>query len=113
MQLQFSLLERAMEQIKQRRDAHTWRAMLERFASSGLSVAAFCEREGISEASLYRWRSLLQGAGKNKKPRQQIAVSAAAPIAAEFVELGALRSDSARVEVRLDLGGGVSLTVVR
>jgi hypothetical protein len=104
-----------MEQIKQRRDEQAWREVLSRFASSAQTVSAFCEGEGISEASLYRWRSILQGAGRNKKSKQRasMVLSDARPSAAPFVDLGALRSDSARMEVRLDLGGGVWLTVVR
>jgi hypothetical protein len=33
-----------------------WRALLGRFAGSGLGVAAFCHREGVSAASFHRWR---------------------------------------------------------
>jgi hypothetical protein len=36
-----------------------WRARLARQATSGLSVAEFCRREGISAASYYHWRSRL------------------------------------------------------
>lgn len=33
-----------------------WRAVLERQRQSGLSIRAFCRREGISEPSFYAWR---------------------------------------------------------
>ncbi len=33
-----------------------WREVLGRWRRSGLSVRAFCERQGLSEASLYGWR---------------------------------------------------------
>ena len=38
-----------MEQIRRvRLGASAWKAMLERFAQSGVSVAEFCAREGVS-----------------------------------------------------------------
>jgi hypothetical protein len=37
-----------------------WQQRLQRFRDSGLTVAAFCEREGISAASSYAWRRRLQ-----------------------------------------------------
>ena len=33
-----------------------WQQRLDRFRTSGLTVANFCEREGISTASFYAWR---------------------------------------------------------
>ena len=42
-----------------RRGDTQWRALLSRFSTSGLSVAAFCDREAVSTASLYRWRGLI------------------------------------------------------
>ncbi|QDU89503.1 hypothetical protein Pla175_28950 [Pirellulimonas nuda] len=48
---------------KQQRSAEKesfWRLAFEEFGSSGLSVRAFCEREGISTASFYAWRRSLQ-----------------------------------------------------
>jgi transposase len=37
-----------------------WQQRLERFHRSGLTVPAFCDREGISAASFYAWRRRLQ-----------------------------------------------------
>jgi hypothetical protein len=39
---------------------HRWQQCLDRFHKSGLAVADFCEREGISTASFYAWRRRLQ-----------------------------------------------------
>lgn len=33
-----------------------WRDLVKRQAASGLSVRAFCQREGLSQASFYGWR---------------------------------------------------------
>jgi hypothetical protein len=98
---------------KKRRDSQAWQEVLDRYASSGLKVGAFCERESISEGSFYRWRSILQGSGGKKKSRGAAAGSVAAISGTPFIELGSLSSGSSRVELRLELGGGVLLTVVR
>jgi transposase-like protein len=37
-----------------------WQQRLQRFRSSGLTVAAFCDGEGISTGSFYAWRRRLQ-----------------------------------------------------
>jgi transposase len=37
-----------------------WQQRLERFRRSGLTVPAFCDREGISAAAFYAWRRRLQ-----------------------------------------------------
>lgn len=36
-----------------------WREVLKRFAASGLSVRAFCRREGLAESMFYAWRQTL------------------------------------------------------
>ncbi|MCO6439039.1 MAG: hypothetical protein J5J06_18255 [Phycisphaerae bacterium] len=40
--------------------AGRWREILQRQSSSGLSVAAFCRRSRISQASFYTWRRRLR-----------------------------------------------------
>lgn len=37
-----------------------WRDRLRRFESCGLTVAAFCDWEGVSQAAFYVWRKKLQ-----------------------------------------------------
>jgi hypothetical protein len=41
--------------IQRRRSAEAWREIVSRQERSGVSVQAFCEREGISAASLYAY----------------------------------------------------------
>jgi hypothetical protein len=41
------------------RTRQKWRELIERQRSSGLSVAAFCDRQGIAACSLYAWRKKL------------------------------------------------------
>jgi hypothetical protein len=99
---------------RQRQSLEGWRALLRRFTSSGQTVRAFCESEAISPASFYRWRSLL-GAAAGRVP-----VASALPLApTEFVDLGQLAppssspSPSPSFELHLDLGGGLTLHLVR
>lgn len=92
-----------------RRSAGQWRELLAAFGYSGLGVEAFCRREAISVASFYRWRRLLGEGGQRGE-------GAPAQGMAEFVDLGALSastSPGARLEVKLDLGGGLTLHLVR
>lgn len=104
-----------MEKIgRERRSESAWREIVSRQVESGLSVQAFCEREGIKAASLYGWRSRLQQESQGRsssesaprKPRSKKSTG-------EFIDLGALDSSRSRFEVRLDLGGGVLLHLVR
>lgn len=89
-----------------RRGRGEWSGVLARFAASGEGVEAFCRREGISESSFRRWQKRL--AEGDAKP---VEVGEAT---AGFVDAGRFgRSDAGRIEIRLDLGNGVSLHVVR
>ena len=90
-----------------RRNRQEWRAVFDRFAASGLGVEAFCEREGVSKSSFRRWRSFLADTGS--------AGGVAAPIErAGFVDAGLIGlSGGGRIEIKLDLGGGMVLHLVR
>jgi transposase-like protein len=82
--------------------------VLSRFAASGVSVTTFCNQEGISRASLYRWRAWL-GDGRSDQGEAKVP-------APTFVDLGTLGSPlpaGGRLEIRLDLGGGLVLSLVR
>jgi hypothetical protein len=50
----FTPLEQAMDQVvRRRRSGSAWREIVSRQEESGLTVTAFCEREGLKAASLY------------------------------------------------------------
>ena len=92
-----------------RRNRSEWQSLLAKFGGGGLSVEAFCRREAISAASFYRWRSLLNGVVE----RGEVAVCDSAPA---FVDLGALNSASShgrRLDLKLDLGDGLLLHLIR
>ena len=91
-----------------RRNQAQWRSLLSRFADSGLSVSVFCRREAVSTASFYRWRGLIE---RHDGGEELTVLGEPA-----FVDLGTLRGESGRgaaVELRLDLGGGLILHLVR
>ena len=89
-----------------RRSREAWQALLNRFDARHDSVSAFCTREAISEASFYRWRGLLSGTPP--EPAQPTNPSA-------FLDLGRLHASQpgTRLELKLDLGGGLVLHLVR
>jgi len=94
-----------------RRGAAVWLQLFSRQSSSGLSVPEFCRREGINAGLFRRWRSTLKGSEPDRRVtnRTERAVEVPAP----FIDLGDLRSGGPRFEVRLDLGGGVVLSIAR
>lgn len=106
-------------QRRRRLGAGTWRELMRRFDASGSTVSEFCAREGLCQSSFYRWRArvgspsgmgaLARPAGGRTLPEQ--------PAAASFIDLGSLasarRDASNCLELRLDLGGGIVLQIVR
>jgi hypothetical protein len=108
----------------QRRTAASWREIVEGFAASGLSLQGYCARRGVGMASYQRWRRLLalpgqRAAGSALRSSTRLAAKTAAvstvPAAPAFVDLGAIDAGGARsrVELRVDLGGGVVLQIAR
>jgi hypothetical protein len=92
-----------------RRSRQEWRTLLAKFDGSGLSVDTFCRRESISAASLYRWRGVLRTVGDDDE-------TAVISRTVGFVDLGTLNSASVsapRIDLKLDLGDGLVLHLVR
>ena len=83
---------------KVRRSRAEWRAIFKRFSASGLSMAAFCRREGIAKGSFSKWM-------------HRVGEPEGEPAA--FVELSpAVRASSPPLdtgELELELPGGVRL----
>jgi putative transposase len=99
-----------------------WRERLARFAGGRQTVAAFCRREAVSVATFYHWRArLLTGA------QRALSRPARAPVTSAFIDLGSVDAGLASspvpahaptapttpINLRLDLGGGVVLHIVR
>jgi hypothetical protein len=99
-----------------------WRDRLARFASSGQTVEAFCRNEAVSAATFYGWRTRLRANDSGDVPRPAVAP-------ASFIDLGtvpgkrvreaapihdrSMSTASTGIEVRIDLGGGIVLTLAR
>jgi Transposase len=111
----FTPLEQAMDQmVRQRRSESAWREIVARQEHSGLTVTEFCEREGLKAASLYGWRGRLRQGAAGEKVSPTVSSRAHAEKGSEeFIDLGAIGASRGRFEVRLDLGGGVLLQLVR
>jgi len=100
-------------QTTKRRSAEAWRAMVARFAQSGLTEAAFCEGEDISAKLFHRWRTKRGSAVARPVADKSARVAPSPASTAGFVDLGSLKDSGSKLEMRLDLGGGVLLHVVR
>ena len=89
-----------------RRGRQGWDTVNARFAERGGGGEAFCTREGLSESTFRRWRSLLG------EPSTQPAAPVMEPTG--FVDAGTLKlGGTGRLELRLDLGDGVILHLSR
>lgn len=101
-----------------------WQDRLARHAVSGQTVAVFCKNESVTEGQYYRWRARIRGQ-TGLAVRARTAVPASAP----FIDLGAVKAPNVNgaasradqmsaakpdaIEVRLDLGHGLVLHIVR
>jgi len=94
-----------------RRSVAVWRELFSRQLSSGLSVPEFCRCEGINASLFRRWRLTLKDSERHR--RVAVRAQSAAKVAMPFIDLGDLRSGGPRLEVRLDLGAGVILSIAR
>jgi hypothetical protein len=97
--------------MRVRRGAAAWRKLFSRQSSGGLSVPEFCRREGINASLFRRWRSTLEGSEADRRVTPAAAPTVESP--APFIDLGDLRSGGPRVEIRLELGSGVTLSIAR
>jgi len=109
-----------MEGIKRRRlGSDAWQALFRRHEDSGEAIGTFCRREGVSTHSDRRWKLRLgeQTSATTSQPASMVKPTKLRPVsAAPFVDLGALGTAPAaagRLQLRLDLGGGVTLHLVR
>ncbi len=100
-------------QTTKRRSAEAWRAMVARFAQSGLTEETFCQGEGVSPKLFHRWRMKRGSAAPRSAAAKPVRVAPSPASSSGFVDLGPLKDAGSRLEMRLDLGGGVQLHVVR
>jgi transposase-like protein len=108
-------------QTRRRLDEQMWRAVLARFDGAAMTVQEFCLREGLTRSSFTRWRARLR-TGSKRLPAPAVFKAAAPALAPapkpSFVDLGlvgaaAPAAEYAAVDLRIELGGGLSLHLVR
>ena len=80
-----------------------WRGKVRQFRSSGLSVRAFCEEQGLSQPSFYAWRRTLAA-------RDEAAVRFV-PVQVTTPQPQVLTLDDSAGAVELVLGGGRRLRI--
>lgn len=110
-------------QIRRRLDEQSWRALLEGFDGAAMTVKEFCLREDLTRSSFFLWRSRLRA---DPKPTlapagaKSVAKSAALAPKPSFLDLGLLgaaacvpAAQHTGLDLRIELGGGISLHLVR
>jgi transposase-like protein len=80
-----------------------WRDRLARFRKSRLSVAEFCQQEGISNPSFYQWRKRLGGDAARSKQVRAPAKTAQSPLVPVKV--------SSSVWVEIEFPNGIRMRV--
>lgn len=109
-----------MEESKRKHlDMDAWREVLQRFAEGGETISGFCRHEGLCTNSFRRWRARLAATSESASAL----VAASKTARADFVDLGRLGATPVpsastvagthRLELKLDLGGGMMLILVR
>lgn len=104
-------------QTRRRLDEQMWRAVLERFEGAAMTVQEFCLREGLTRSSFTRWRARLRTSAR-RLPSAVVAKAAGRGPEPSFVDLGlvgaaAPPAERAAVDLRIELGAGLSLHLVR
>ena len=102
-----------MRKMSGRRSEEAWRELVARQVESGVPVQAFCERERLSVTTFYGWRSKLRTRSVVRAGKSSVGKSKVSEPTGGFIDLGSLEGSASRYEIRLDLGGGVVLQVVR
>jgi hypothetical protein len=102
-------------QRRRRLNEQAWRVLMKRFDGAAMTVREFCAREGLSCSSFKLWRSRLGSApGPVSSSVSTRTMDTAKP---PFVDLGLLgaagASEHTTLDLRIDLGGGISLHLVR
>jgi len=86
-----------------------WRQRVDRWQASGLSVRAFCRREGLTEPTFHFWKRELRARDETTaaSPRPAANSPGASP---KFVPLTVLPAATVAVEVRCPSGHVVCLS---
>ncbi len=86
-----------------------WQGFVSEFLASGQDCKSFCRDKGLNPSRLMRWQGMF---------RNEASVSSDEVQPVGFMDLGALKFPTPQLqagtlEIKLDLGGGVVLTLTR
>lgn len=84
--------------------AQEWSELFEKHKTSGMTIKAFCEQEGVGWQSFYLWRKKLQNpaeGGKKEKPFKQVKAFVPIRVSSDLVN----RSDKS-LQIQVDLRNG-------
>lgn len=90
-----------------------WQQRLARFSASGQAVKAFCKAEFVSESAFYRWRQRLDETNAAVAPAPRFIDVGMLPPAEPAERTKPGEPAEAALEIRLDLGRGLVLHIVR
>ena len=89
--------------------AVAWRRRVRRFGRSGMTVVRFCEEEGVSTASFYRWRNRL---AEQELPTRNADARRSATTGVEQTSVfQPVRVTRAETPISIQLPGGVRVEV--
>lgn len=91
---------------RSRRSAGDWRGIFEQQRSSGLTQAAFCQREGIALSTFARWKQRLSA-------KTALEDKAGGGADEDWIDLSGLAGAGSGWTIELDLGDGVCLRLAR
>ena len=103
---------------RRRMDEQSWRVVLERFDAAATTVQEFCLREGLTRSVFMRWRARLRPSS-SRLPASAVDRAGALAPKPSFVDLGLLGASTAAaaehagLDLRIELGGGLSVHLVR
>ena len=89
-----------------RRTTPEWKEILDRFGTSGLPIAAFCEKEEISRSAFASWKKKLRDRRETAQPKSPAFVELSGVVAKKSAPP---TMDSTETSFELALPGGVTL----
>ena len=103
---------------RRRMDEQSWRVVLEHFDIAATTVQEFCLREALTRSVFMRWRARLRPSS-SRLPAPAVDGARALAPKPSIVDLGVLGASTAAaakhagLELRIELGGGLSVHLVR
>ncbi|MFW8566960.1 IS66 family insertion sequence element accessory protein TnpA [Orrella sp. 11846] len=102
-------------QTPQVRSYDEWCTLVHQYKAENTTIKAFCQQRKIAYSTFCKWLSKLRKSSVTSQPSLNNAIqSEAQPKSSDFLDIGAINlNQSSSLELRLDLGDGVVLTLSR